>query len=159
MTTIDKAELLAKYPVVYMQAQGVEGLEPTTDVIKASNELGLSKQMTEAIKRRMTARKGVDVGTPKALTDRQLIGVIEDKIALTLNYLDHFNLAGAPAKDIQAILDGLIKNAQLLKGRPTAITSVEDRRKINELLPLLVQEAKRRGVIIDAEVERIEDKP
>lgn len=156
----DKDRLLARYPVVYMTSQQVEGMSVETDVLKMARESGMSKSMIEAIRRRVNARQGLQTASPSALTDRQLIQVIEQKIALALQYLDNFALAGASAKDLQSVIDGLISNAQLLKGKPTSITSVEDRRKMNELLPLLVEEAKRRGVTINGTAERVDqEKP
>ena len=156
----DTSDLLAKYPIVSMTMQSAEGMAMGTDVLKAARELGMSKTITDAVKRRLDARAGLQPDDPAGLSDRQLISVLEQKLALTLSYVDAFVLAGASAKDLQAVADGLISNIQLLKGKPTSITSVEDRRKMNELLPLLVREAKRRGVLIEGTVERIEeDKP
>ena len=156
----DTSDLLAKYPIVSMTMQSAEGMAMGTDVLKAARELGMSKTITDAVKRRLDARAGLQPDDPVGLSDRQLIAVLEQKLALTLSYVDAFVLSGASAKDLQAVADGLISNIQLLKGKPTSITSVEDRRKMNELLPLLVREAKRRGVLIEGTVERIEeDKP
>ena len=43
----------------------------------------------------------------------------------------------------------LIEKKQLLAGLPTSILSIEDRRSINQMLPLLLKEANRRGITID----------
>lgn len=156
MKTLPPEELLKRYPAVYMRSQQIEGLDLGKDVLRLSRETGVSKTVLDAIRRRIDARKGLQAEQPKALTDRQLINALEEKIALVLQYLDPFSMAGSSAKDLEGVLDGLISNVQLLKGKPTSITSVEDRRKLNELLPLLVQEAKRRGVIVDGTAERID---
>jgi hypothetical protein len=159
MKTLPPEELLKRYPAVYMRSQQIEGLDLGKDVLRLSRETGVSKTVLDAIRRRIDARQGLKIEQPKALTDRQLINALEEKIALVLQYLDPFSMAGSSAKDLEGVLDGLISNAQLLKGKPTSITSVEDRRKLNELLPLLVQEAKRRGVIVDGTAERIDSNP
>ncbi len=148
--------ILERYPSVFMSSKGMEGLDLGTDVIKMAREVGISKPMLESLKRRISAKQGLQPADPKALTDRQLINGLEEKIALALSYLDSFALAGASAKDLQAVIDGLISNVQLLKGKPTSITSVEDRRRINELLPLLVLEAQKRGVVMEGEFTKIE---
>ena len=149
--------ILERYPSVFMSSKSMDGLDLGADVIKMAREVGISKPMLESLKRRINAKQGLQPADPKALTDRQLINGLEEKIALALSYLDSFALAGASAKDLQAVIDGLISNVQLLKGKPTSITSVEDRRRINELLPLLVLEARKRGVLIEGEFTKIEN--
>lgn len=149
--------ILERYPSVYMASSQMQGLDLGTDVIKMARETGVSKQMLEALKRRISAKQGLQPANPKAMSDRQLIGGLEEKIALAMSYLDSFALAGASAKDLQAVIDGLISNVQLLKGKPTSITSVEDRRRINELLPLLVMEAQKRGVTLEGEFKKINE--
>ena len=149
--------ILERYPSVYMASSQMEGLDLGTDVIKMAAETGVSKPMLQALKRRIMAKQGLQPANPRALSDRQLINGLEEKIALALSYLDSFALAGASAKDLQAVIDGLISNVQLLKGKPTSITSVEDRRKINELLPLLVLEAQKRGVALEGEFKKLDE--
>lgn len=158
-TLLDTAgdAILERYPSVFMSLNGMEGLDLGTDVIKMAREVGISKPMLESLRRRISAKQGLQPADPRALTDRQLINGLEEKIALALSYLDSFALAGASAKDLQAVIDGLISNVQLLKGKPTSITSVEDRRRINELLPLLVLEAQKRGVVLEGEFKKIQE--
>jgi len=148
--------MLERYPSVYMTSQAMAGLDLGTDVIKMAREVGISKPMLDALKRRINAKQGLQPADPKALTDKQMITALEEKAALGLSYLDSFAFAGASAKDIQSVIDGLISNIQLLKGKPTSITSVEDRRKFNELLPLLVLEAQKRGVALEGEFTKVE---
>ena len=152
----DKDELLRRFPIVYMQVKGVEGLDPTKDVIKMSKEIGVPKPLTDALRRRILARQGGQDALPAPLTDRELVQTLKGKLALSLQYLDPYVLAGSTSKELMGVIDDTIKNIQLLEGKPTSITSHEDRRKFNELLPLVIQEAKRRGLVIDVVSERIE---
>lgn len=155
LNKVDKAELLKRFPIVFANAEGLEGLDPGQDVIKIARDNGMPKRMVEGIRRRILARQGLSTEGVAALTDRALVATLREKLALTLQYIDPFGLAGAPVKDIEAVVDGLIKNIQLLEGKPTSITSHEDRRQMNELLPLLIREAQRRGVTIDGVAERL----
>lgn len=158
MSKLDEDDLLKFYPTVYMQTKQTAGLSLEDDVLKELQESGVPKKMLQNVRRRLEARRGGHVVEVKALTDRDLITVLKQKAALVLSYVDDFAMSGAPLKDAMATADLLIKNAQLLEGRPTAITSVEDRRKANELIPLLLQEAKRRGIVIDGTAEVIDDR-
>lgn len=155
LNKVDKGELLKRFPIVFANSEGLEGLDPGKDVIKIARDNGMPKRMVEGIRRRVMARQGMSTDGVAALTDRALVATLREKLALSLQYIDPFGLAGAPVKDIEAVVDGLIKNIQLLEGKPTSITSHEDRRQMNELLPLLIKEAQRRGVTIDVTPERL----
>lgn len=152
LNRVDKIELLRRFPQVYVQSQGVEGLDPAKDVIKMSKEIGMSKAMTEGLRRRIMARQGMQPTDPRALTDKTLVHTLKEKLALALEYLDPYVLAGSSAKDLDAVIDGLIKNIQLLEGKPTSITSHEDRRQMNELIPALLLEAQKRGLKLPIDV-------
>ena len=57
-------------------------------------------------------------------------------------------MADANFRDLSMGVAQLIEKRQLLKGEPTQIVSVDERKTLNQLLPLLIQEAARRGVIV-----------
>jgi hypothetical protein len=46
-----------------------------------------------------------------------------------------------------AIITGILtEKEQLLLGKPTQILSHQERKNLNELIPVLIQEARRRGI-------------
>ena len=54
----------------------------------------------------------------------------------------------------------LIEKRQLLKGEPTQIISVDERKTLNQLLPLLIVEAQRRnveipGAVVEKTIEKV----
>jgi len=59
----------------------------------------------------------------------------------------------ASAKDLGVLSGIAVDKWQLLRGQPTSRMEIGDRRQMNELLELLVKEAKRRGVEIDVTPE------
>jgi hypothetical protein len=87
------------------------------------------------------------------LETRDLLLQLDDKIARTLHYLDDFALSQSSAKDLAIVMGILIEKRQLLKGEPTQIISTEDRSKLINIMPLLIVEAKRRGLTIDMNPE------
>ena len=56
-------------------------------------------------------------------------------------------------KDLAYTFDRLMNMRQLMRGEPTAILTVEDRQGLNKLVPLLLKESQRRGMIMDGEYE------
>ena len=63
----------------------------------------------------------------------------------------HEALPHAPLRDVSYAMDCAFKMRQVLKGEPTVILDVNDRRSLNELLPALMKEAQRRGVTLERE--------
>lgn len=80
---------------------------------------------------------------------RELVDTIQDKIALGLHYMDDFSMSAMDGKDLAIMLGILIEKQQLLEGKPTAILSFEERRKMPELMSAWMREATRRGITLD----------
>lgn len=78
-----------------------------------------------------------------------VLSLMEDRRYRALEYLDDVALAQSSGRDLAVIAGVLTDKIQLLEGKPTQILSVEDRRKLNEIIPLFIREARRRGVTID----------
>ncbi len=49
----------------------------------------------------------------------------------------------------------MVEKRQLLRGEATVIVSDLERKKLNELLPLLIAEGQRRGITIEGEAKVI----
>lgn len=90
---------------------------------------------------------------------RELVEKLDEKIALGLHYMDDFSMSGMDGKDLAIMLGILIEKKQLMEGRPTAILSFEERRNLSELLPAFVQEARRRGLTVDATAVEVQEVP
>lgn len=119
------------------------------EVLRSCREAGLSRAQAVALVERLAVRKAGFVSDFRRLTTRDLIGKLEEKVAMALHYLDEFGIAAASPKDLAVIVSLLIEKRQLLLGEPTQILSTQERRHINELIPELVKEARNRGMEID----------
>ena len=91
------------------------------------------------------------------ITQKDLTDVIEDKIWRVLAYMNDNALMDATLRDLGFTFDRLMNARQLLKGEPTSILAWEDRRKLNELLPALILESRRRGIIVDGQVAGLDN--
>ena len=85
----------------------------------------------------------------KRIKDNQIIELLRDRTGRALGYLDDYSLSSASAKDLAITIGILIEKTQLLEGKPTQILSIDERRHINDLLPAVISEARRRGHVID----------
>ena len=77
---------------------------------------------------------------------------IDKEIGLVSSYIDDFVCAGANLRDLGLVKAALIEKRNLLKEEPTIIMSDAERAKLADLLPLLIEEGKRRGIIIEGTV-------
>lgn len=127
-----------------------------TEAIKAANqrlrEAGIPDKLSEALVRRMRVKYAGAVYAARELRTAEITEMLGKKIDLCSFYLDDKVLAEASARDIMLGMTALIEKRQLLRGEPTAIISDAERKKLHELLPLVIDEARRRGLTVDGQV-------
>ena len=125
------------------------GTDPFATIKSAAKAAGLPVAATRALLKRFQVRYApVNDEIRKYKTD-ELIGVLEDRLARTLHYLDDYALSTASASTLTLAAGILIDKIQLLKGLPTARVAHEDRRNMTELIEEMVKEGKRRGLEFD----------
>ena len=82
----------------------------------------------------------------RALSDHELKNTLRLKLSQAISYIDPVTLAQAGTKDLAITTGILTEKLQLLEGKPTVITR-SDVRHMHQLIPALVEEAARRGMI------------
>ena len=122
---------------------------PVEQILEACRDVGLSRDVAMGLVNRMAARQAGFKHSLKSLDVKHIITSINEKIALTLHYLDEFGISTAKPRDLAIILGILIDKRQLLLGEPTQILSMQERKHVNDLIPALLQEAEARGMTID----------
>ena len=144
-----QAELLKSFPMVAIAQRGTEEKSVSDENISEAKFLGIPDGILKQLNKRIAARKGTLVReSSRKLSEKDTIDQLERKLHLALEYLDDFSFSASSAKDLAGVIDVLINNIQLLKGKPTQIMTIDDRRKLNELIPALIIEAQRRGVTL-----------
>jgi predicted transcriptional regulator len=140
----------------YDSEKAAEAIERLTDPLSVSvaeiaREVGLNEKTTLMLAKRLEGRY---LPLKKQIEDvrtADLLNLVSTRAREILDSIDEGDIAKATLKD-KAIAAGIfIDKRQLLSGEPTQILSVEDRRKLDELLPMIVREAKRRGMTIDVD--------
>jgi|SRR5579864_533887 len=118
----------------------------------AFKSAGLPQAVSQAVMRRIRVKYFGAVSEVRALKTAELVKMIGEKLHLALGYMDDKVLAEASARDLGLVAGILAEKRQLLMGEPTQIISDGDRKKLHELLPAFIAEAKRRGVTVDGQV-------
>jgi len=122
---------------------------------KANEQLklaGLPAKVTESLVRRLRVKYCNAVYAAKDLRTKEILEMLGKKIDLAAFYLDDKVMAEASARDIMLGMTALVEKRNLLRGEPTQIISDHERAKIHELVPKLLEEARRRGLTIEGEV-------
>jgi predicted DNA-binding protein (UPF0251 family) len=124
--------------------------DPFATVKEAARKCGFPETTLRRLIHRMEARYKPMADGIREVKEGELLKLLEDRALRCVEHIDDVTLAGATVKDL-AIAGGImIDKARLLRGEPTQIMRVEDRRKLGELAEALHHELERRhaaGVI------------
>lgn len=139
---------------------GVDSLLPEVEFFReAARGIKLDPGLVAAIERRfMDARPGDgDPALLRELSDAAAIGLAGDRILRLFDYLDDYAMSKSTAPQIVKMIESLVNLRQLLKGQPTSILAIEDRRKLSEVGQALLAEMERRRNVIDVTPEAVGD--
>lgn len=156
----------AKHPdlaAAAIEAAADPAASTITEAINRVNEelkaAGVPGKVSAALVRRMTVKFANAVSTTRELRTNDILEILGNRIDLAASYLDDKVMAEASARDLMLGIGVLIEKRNLLRGEPTAIISDHDRKKVHELLPMLMAEARRRSVTVDGEVTSVTVSP
>lgn len=122
---------------------------PDISVNGAAKFLGIAHQTAHDLYERLRTEYLPELETLRKYTTDEFLALIDNRIGRALEHLTDEKLEKAEVRDLAVAIGILVEKRQLLRGEPTSIISVEDRRRLTDLIPLLVAEAARRGEIID----------
>ena len=125
-------------------------IDPIASAKQIARQYGVSEMQVKGMMQRLRTtalamREELHQVTQKGLSD-----IIDDRLMRALQYLDDYQMAGASARDLAYVIDRLFNMRSLLRGEPTQIMGHDERRALNDLVPLMMAEARRRGVTIEA---------
>lgn len=113
---------------------------------------GIPEKVSAAMVKRMRVKYAGVVTVKKQITTQELVKSLEENISLIDSYIDDKVVSEASLRDLAMSKAVLIEKRALLRGEPTQILSDLERKKLNELLPLAIAEAQRRGLTVEGEV-------
>lgn len=126
----------------------LEGSEPFQTMLASAKKLGLKERTIQRLVQRLRAQYQPVLSELRKFEKNQFLELLEDRAHRALEYLDDYKLSEASAKDLAILVGILLEKRQLLRGEPTQIISFEERKSLGELIPLLIKEAKKRGLEI-----------
>lgn len=123
--------------------------EPWMKISQLARECGMPPAAVDALVDRLRKRYSPAVAEVRKVTGRQMLELLEERLMMALEYLGDAKMAEASARDLAVVIGVLAEKRALLRGEPTQIIGVEERRNLSELLPALLKEAERRGMTVD----------
>jgi len=110
---------------------------------------GVNPHFIRKFLQRLGGKSGEIFSHAEEITTKKLLRLLDEKALMALESMDEMSFLEAPLRDKAVALGIILEKRQLLSGEPTAILSVEERRHLDELIPMLMAEAQRRGHVID----------
>lgn len=144
--------------IAAMTMAEVAGDDPKFKALKdAAKEAGLKPTVVQGLIKRLQAGKYTPfTAEVKRLVGKELTDKLGEKISLIFEYMDEFAVSQAPLKDLSIAANILIQNHQLLTNQPTQIIDFNARQQIGTLVPMMMAEARRRGITVDGMSERVD---
>lgn len=128
-------------------------------LVDSMREVGVPARAAEALIKRLRVKYYGAITAVRNLKTQEILDMLGEKIHLALTYMDDKVMSEASYRDLALGTAAMIEKRQLLRGEPTQIISDAERGKLHELMPLLIQEAKRRGLTVEGEVLSKETTP
>lgn len=110
---------------------------------------GMPSRTADRIVERMRKRHSAVTAKLRKVTTKELLAAIEDRAMAALEFLTDEKLAESSGRDLAVIFGILSEKRQLLRGEPTQILSIDERKNLSVLVPQLIKEAERRHLTVD----------
>lgn len=128
---------------------------PGESVLALARACGMNERTATDIVNRMNMKYQPVIEEVGRVTSTSLVKLIEEKLPMLLRGITENKVADARLNEIGVIFGILTEKRQLLNGEPTHIFTHEERVNMNALLPEILREAKKRGMIVDATYQEI----
>jgi DNA-binding CsgD family transcriptional regulator len=119
---------------------------------QAYKECGLPEGVSAALVRRLKNKYFGGITQTRNLKASEIAQLFSEKIDLAARYMDDKTAGDASFRDLALAATAMAEKRQLMRGEPTQIISDHERAKLHELVPLLIQEARRRGLTVEGEI-------
>lgn len=131
--------------------------DPECNVTKLAKAVGLPQQTAHKIVQRLETRYMPLTKEIEKFTTKTILQKIDKALPQLLDRLgDQTLINESNLRDVSVATNILIDKRQLLRGEPTQILSIDERRALDDLAPVFLAEARRRGQIVDVEFEERE---
>lgn len=130
--------------------------DPECNVAALAKRCDMSRQAAHLIVKRLGTRYLPVLQEVEKVSTKTILKQMDDALPLLLAKMKDTDLINNSAlREIAVAVGVLVEKRQLLRGEPTQIMTLEERKSIKELTPALISEMKKRSLTVDVEYEDI----
>ena len=133
--------------------------EPLSTIAAAARECGLDEKVARSLIKAVNQQYAPVMQEMRTVKTGELQRMIDDRAWRALAHMTDKKFSEASAVQLAVMMGILLEKRQLLRGEPTHIFSIGERESLNDLIPMMVKEAHRRGMEISQEGEMIDITP
>lgn len=116
---------------------------------RAARELGFPPHLIKSLLGRVREIEPLDPKKLRRTDNVSIIAKIEHVIENLMDHMDSYAMGKASVRDLAVAFGIMVEKRQLLKGEPTQVISIEDRRELPAAVSALLIEARRRNIPIE----------
>lgn len=128
---------------------------PGESVMALARACGMNEGTANEIVNRLNMKYQPVIEEVGRVTSDSLVRLIEQKLPMLLSGITESKVADARLNEIGVLFGILTEKRQLLNGEPTHIFTHQERQNMNALIPEMMREAKKRGMVVDATYQEI----
>lgn len=128
---------------------------PGESVMALARACGMNEGTANEIVNRLNMKYQPVMEEVGRITSDSLVRLIEEKLPMLLRGVTEKKVADARLNEIGVLFGILTEKRQLLKGEPTHIFTHQERQNMNALIPEMMREAKKRGMVVDATYKEV----
>lgn len=126
--------------------------------VEFAKSAGVPPRVVQALARRIMAGMGLMKVEAKKMALAEEIAKVQEIKEMILQFADPVAIAGTSLKDLSIAYGVFTDKALLLGGKPNVIVDFNQRRQLQQLLPEMLAEARRRGITIDSTATIVQEK-
>lgn len=132
-------------------------MDPSAEVAELAAKAGMPEATVRALRTALQTTYQAPAQALRRANNATLLDMVDDRVVTFLQHMTDDKIRKASLRDQVYAMDRMFNIRQLLRGEPTQIVSIDDRKALNDLVPLLIKSAQRRGVVIDAIGRTLDD--
>ncbi len=130
--------------------------DPEQNIQALARRCGIPGEAAKHIVKRLRSRYMPVVAEVQKVSTKSILAQMDEALPLLLAKMKDTDLINNSAlREIAVAVGVLVEKRQLLRGEPTQIMTLEERKSMKELTPALISEMEKRSLTVDAEYEDI----
>jgi hypothetical protein len=125
--------------------------DPDETMAALAERHGLGRATVEAFIQALRTTHVAMYETAREVSASELLPMIDTRLKQALQFMSPEKMAAASVRDLAVTAGILAEKRALMRGEPTQILAVDDRKKLHEMWPVIMREVARRGMTVEGD--------